>query len=125
MFTIKPDQSINLTRGDAVSIEISATTAYDGIYIFQPGDTIRLNIFEKNRCDSMVLTKDITAESESETMTIQLNSDETSIGEIIHKPVEYWYEVVLNPMTAPQTIIGYDASGPKVFRLYPEGDDTK
>lgn len=124
MFTINSDRSINLTRGDTVSINIGATTAEDEIYMFQPGDVVRFKVFEKNRCDSVVLVKDTIAESEAETILIQLNSDETKIGGIIHHPVEYWYEVELNPNTAPQTIIGYDASGPKVFRLYPEGDDT-
>lgn len=37
--------------------------------------------------------------------------------------MDYWYEVELNPETEAQTIIGYDEDGPKIFRLYPEGDD--
>jgi hypothetical protein len=124
MFTINADQSINLTRGDTVSIDISATTSDNGIYVFVPGDVIRFKVFERSRCDSVVLVKDVVANEEAESVTVQLNSDDTRIGSIIHKPTEYWYEVELNPATAPQTIIGYDAKGPKVFRLYPEGDDN-
>lgn len=124
MLTINTDRSINLTRGDAVSFEIGATMGDGEIYMFQPGDVVRFKVFEKNRCDAIVLLKDTVASEEAEMVLIQLNSDETKIGGLIHKPVDYWYEVELNPNTTPQTIIGYDANGPKVFRLYPEGDDT-
>ena len=52
---------------------------------------------------------------------LSLDSTETTIGDIINKPVEYWYEIQLNPDTEPQTIIGYDENGAKIFKLYPEG----
>ena len=55
-------------------------------------------------------------------VTISLSSTDTRIGEIINKPVDYWYEIELNPDTTPQTIIGYDADGPKILKLFPEGD---
>lgn len=43
---------------------------------------------------------------------------------MVNKPTDFWYEVELNPDTAPQTIIGYDKeTGAKIFRLYPEGGD--
>ena len=47
-----------------------------------------------------------------------------AIGEVINKPTNYWYEIELNPNTQPQTIIGYDEDGEKLFVLYPEGSDT-
>ena len=125
MFIINKDQSINLTRGDAVSIDINATTSELEEYIFQPGDIVRFKVFEKNHCDRVVFSKEVEVSEETETVAIQLTGEDTRIGPVIHKPTEYWYEVELNPTTVPQTIIGYDASGPKVFRLYPEGDDTK
>ena len=52
---------------------------------------------------------------------ISLNKEDTTIGDIINTPIDYWYEVQLNPETNPQTIIGYDENGAKIFRLYPEG----
>lgn len=125
MFTISKDQSINLTRGDAVAIDISASLSEYEEYIFQPGDVVRFRVFEKNRCNQIVLSKEVEVSEETDVVDIQLTGEDTRIGPVIHKPTEYWYEVELNPDTAPQTIIGYDASGPKVFRLYPEGDDTK
>ena len=58
-------------------------------------------------------------------MEVMLTSKETKFGELIHKPKDYWYEVELNPMTTPQTVIGYDEDGAKVFRLFPEGKDVE
>jgi hypothetical protein len=40
---------------------------------------------------------------------------------MLNKPIEYWYEIQLNYY---QTIVGYDESGPKLFMLYPEGEDS-
>ena len=56
---------------------------------------------------------------------IFLHGAETKFGEVINKPVDYWYEVELNPETKPQTIIGYDEDGAKVFKLFPEGRDVE
>ncbi len=44
--------------------------------------------------------------------------------EIINKPKKYCYEVILNPDTNEQTIIGYDTNGEKEFWLYPEGKES-
>ena len=56
-------------------------------------------------------------------MEIALEGYETKFGEVINKPKQYWYEVELNPETSPQTIIGYDEEGAKLFTIYPEGSD--
>jgi hypothetical protein len=50
-----------------------------------------------------------------------LSKEDTKIGKKVNKPVDYWYEVELNPDTYPQTIVGYDEDGAKIFKLYPEG----
>lgn len=124
MFVVNADQSIYLTRGDTVIIKVSAMKSEDEGYMFQNGDVVRFKVFEKNHCDSVLLAKDVEVEDETATVDIQLSSDDTKIGDLIHKPKDYWYEVELNPETTPQTIIGYDVNGPKVFRLFPEGDDN-
>ena len=124
MFTINDDLSIHLTRGDVISIEIRATTSENEDYMFQAGDVVRFKVFEKNRCDNVVLEKDVSVVSETTTVDINLTTENTRIGDLINKPKDYWYEVEVNPETTPQTIIGYDANGPKIFRLYPEGDDS-
>ena len=124
MLLITDDKTINLTRGDIASIEISANQSDTLMYTFKTGDVIRFTVVEKNKCENVVLQKDFFVESESSTVDVFLSSMDTKIGEFINKPKDYWYEVVLNPDTAPQTIIGYDLNGPKIFRLFPEGDDV-
>lgn len=123
MFNIDADMCIHLTRGDIAVIEIAATTAQSEGYTFKTGDVVRLKVFEKKRCDLVVLEKDAVIGEDISVVDIALSSEDTRFGDLIHKPKDYWYEVEVNPDTYPQTIIGYDESGPKIFRLYPEGDD--
>ena len=65
----------------------------------------------------------MTISDDTATVDITLERVDTKIGEIINKPVDYWYEIELNPDTTPQTLIGYDDDGPKIFRLFPEGGE--
>jgi hypothetical protein len=116
--------SIYLTRGDAVSITLNAQDNGES-YTFRAGDLVRFKVFEKKACHCVVLQKDVRVENNVEAVTIALTAEDTKIGEEISKPTDYWYEVELNPEIQPQTIIGYDEDGAKVFRLYPEGGDRK
>lgn len=121
MFVINNDKSIYITRGDIAVLEITANVSEDELYIFKPGDIVRFKVVEKKQCNNVVLTKDLTVTDETTSVSILLEYNDTKLGENISKPVDYWYEVELNPDTTPQTIIGYDADGPKIFRLFPEG----
>lgn len=121
MFTIESDKTINVTRGDIAFIEVSADANGEN-YKFQPGDVIKINVFAKKDCKNVVLEETVTVAAETGTVEIFLSGEKTKIGETINKPKDYWYEIVLNPTTNPQTIIGYDDEGPKIFRLYPEGE---
>ena len=124
MFVINEDKSIYITRGDVAFFSLSVKTETGEAYKFQPGDVVRMKVFEKKACDNVVLTKDFGIEEETEEIEILLEEKDTKIGKVISKPVDYWYEVELNPYTDPQTIIGYDEDGAKIFRLYPEGNDN-
>jgi len=121
MFKVKEDLSIHITRGDIGLLEITAKNEDGSDYTFKVDDVIRLGIFEKKKFDSIKKQKDITVQEETTTVKISLNKEDTTIGDIINTPIDYWYEVQLNPETNPQTIIGYDENGAKIFRLYPEG----
>lgn len=125
MFVILENKTICLTRGDIADIVVSATLQDGTLYTFQPGDVVRFSVFKRGDCGSVVIRKDVVAESETETVTISLTSADTCIGNIINMPVDYWYEIEVNPDTAPQTIVCYDENGAKIFRLYPEGGDLK
>jgi hypothetical protein len=123
MFVINDDKSIFLTRGDIANIEVTARESDEKAYTFKTGDVVRIKVFEKKGCECVVLKKDAVAETETEAITIFLDKEDTKIGDVISKPKDYWYEIELNPDTLPQTIIGYDEDGAKVFRLFPEGRD--
>lgn len=122
MFKIENKQ-IHLTRGDIACISVSAKNEDGTDYKFQIGDVVRFTVYKKKDCNCVELSKDVTVEVESLEVEILLTSDETKIDGIINKPIEYWYEVVLNPDTNPQTIIGYDLDGAKLFTLYPEASE--
>ena len=122
MFTFNDDLSIYATRGDIVFFTVSAQE--DGEpYKFQAGDVVRIKVYGKKDAESVVLQKDFPVTEETESVEIFLSEEDTKIGEVISKPKDYWYEVELNPGENPQTIIGYDEDGAKVFKLFPEGDD--
>lgn len=114
---------IHLTRGDTAIIEIKAKNNDGEDYVFQVGDVVRLNVFKCKDCGCVVLTKDVEVSKQGTSVDISLTSEDTTIEELINKPKKYWYEVVLNPDTNEQTIIGYDPDGEKEFWLYPEAKE--
>lgn len=120
MFVITDDMTINITRGDAAFFSVSAS-ADGGEFEFKQGDVVRLKVFVKKNCADVVLQKDVEVTEPTKAVAIVLEKEDTTIGNVISKPVDYWYEVELNPETYPQTIVGYDENGAKLFRLYPEG----
>ncbi len=122
MFQINDDLSIYATRGDTVFFTVSADT--DGVdYIFKPDEVLRMKIFGKKNAENVVMQKDFVVIADTDKVDILLTEDDTKFGDIISKPTDYWYEIELNPFTNPQTIIGYDEDGAKVFKLFPEGKD--
>ena len=122
MFTINDDLSIYVTRGDRLFFAVTAQDEGKP-YKFQPGDVVRIKVFGKKDAENVVLQKDFPVMSVTENVEIYLTEQDTKIGGVISKPTDYWYEVELNPYDDPQTIIGYDEDGAKVFRLLPEGRD--
>lgn len=122
MFEIDDDMTIYITRGDVAFFSVTAEDNGER-YKFQPGDVVRIKVTQKKNCENVAFQKDFPVLEETETVEILLTEEETKIGDVISKPVDYWYEVELNPYTNPQTIIGYDDDGPKIFKLFPEGRD--
>lgn len=124
MFILNEDRSIYATRGDIVFFDVSAEDELTGInHKFLAGDVLRIKVYGKKDAEAVVLQKDFPVTEVTEKVTIFLTEEDTKMGEVISKPKDYWYEVELNPFDNPQTIIGYDEDGPKVFKLFPEGDD--
>lgn len=123
MFKIDTDKTIHITRGDIGAISLGATNADGSEFTFKVDDVVRFKVFKSKDCQCVELEKDVIVGEEGTNVLISLQSEDTKIGEVINKPTDYWYEVEVNPETAPQTIIGYDEEGAKIFRLYPEGSD--
>ena len=123
MFKVLNDKTICVTRGDIANIVVAAKLQNGESYTFKPGDVVRFAVFKKKECSCVMIQSDVVVESDATSVTIGLTSEDTRLDELISKPVDYWYEIVLNPDTAPQTIIGFDEAGEKIFRLYPEGGD--
>lgn len=124
MFVVNDDLSIYATRGDIVCLNVSAVDDRSGEpYEFQPGDIVRMKVFVKKDAESVVLQKDFPVVAKTNTVGVFLTEQDTKIGDVISKPTDYWYEIELNPYTNPQTIVGYDEDGAKIFKLFPEGKD--
>ena len=124
MYKINDDLSIYVTRGDIVILSVKAMFG-DRPYTFTKGDLVRIKVYKKKNATDVVLEKDFPVTEETQAVQIYLSKEDTKIGEVINKPVDYWYEVELNPLSEPQTIIGYDEDGAKVFKLFPEGADKE
>src|SRR5574344_767540 len=120
MLKIDSEKKIHITRGDSGTITITAKDNDGTDHTFEVNDVIRLKVVDKNDMSTIVLTKDTTVATQGTSVDIELQSTDTRIGELINKPVTYWYEVELNPDGNSNTIIGYDDDGPKEFILYPE-----
>lgn len=124
MFVVNDDKSIFATRGDVVFFSVSADD--NGTpFVFKAGDVVRIKVFGKKDAETVVLQKDFGVSDDATSVEIFLSGKDTKIGETISKPKDYWYEVEVNPDDHPQTIIGYDEDGAKLFRLFPEGEDIE
>lgn len=120
------DKNIQITRGDMLPITVSATNGISGEnYEFLQGEVIRFKVTQANKVEKVVLQKDFTVAENTTEELIIMTSQEMKIGELKSKPVDYWYEIELNPDTdKTMTIVGYTKEeGPAILTLLPEGGD--
>ena len=112
--------TIKLNRGDILSFVLTIENESETPYTFQSGDKVTFSVYNKKKMnDKAVLLKEVNATPNTTSLTISCTSEETKIGELTNKPVEYWYEIELND---EYTVIGYDENGAKKLILYPEGN---
>jgi len=115
--------AILLTRGDRCTISLKVKPKENENYILNPDDIVSFAIYNKKELDKEpLLLKETTILEATNNVDICLTSDDTRIGELANKPIDYWYEIQLN---YEQTLIGYDDAGPKILTLYPEGSDLR
>lgn len=122
MFIINQEElSISATRGDVVFFRVQANDG-EAQHTFEAGDIVRVSVYGKKDPETVYLQKDFPVFEQAQTVEVYLSGEDTKFGELISKPTDYWYEIVVNPDTSPKTIIGYDDNGAKVFRLFPESE---
>lgn len=116
-------KTISVNRGDqGQSFDFSIPLDDGSFYTFQVGDVIMFGVYNRNKLnEDAVLLKEYTIDEAKTKVTLNFDKDDFVIGDLINKPVTYWYEIQLNN----NTIIGYDENGAKEFILYPEGSDIK
>lgn len=127
MIKVYPDtKTIQINRGDdGLGFDFKIPINDTDFYTFQTTDTIKFGVYEAKGLDKpAVLLKEIVPAEESQTLHITFTKEEMTIGQLINKPVDYWYEIQLND----KTVIGYEKingkDDPKIFTLLPEGSDT-
>lgn len=125
----KKTKKITVNRGDKLEFTYKIPIAKDEegntiFYTILPEDEITFGVYEENGFDKpAVILEKFQVNEPSESIDIVVEKEKTKIGELINEPVDYWYEIVLNDET---TTIGYtDEEGPKIFKLMPEGSNTK
>lgn len=109
-------KTIRISMGDSGTIKLTIPLSDTENYEFQVGDKVQFRVFEKKNYNNVFLDKEINIEEITSVIDICLTEKDTSIGEIINKPVTYWYEISLNET---QTVVGYDDEGPAELILYP------
>lgn len=111
--------TIKVNRGDILTLNLSLKLNDGTPYTFQQNDKVVFSIYEAGKLSKEALIlKEITVQSETQSLIISLTTEETKIGGLVDYPKEYWYEIELNDQ---YTVIGYDDNGAKLFMLYPEG----
>ena len=124
MFKVNEDLSICATRGDFVSLTVTAENNGEA-YTFQPDDIVGIRITAKKNANRELLDKFVVVLEETTSVDLFLDDEDTRFDAVISKPTDYWYEVYLKTTLGTQTVIGYDEDGAKIFRLYPEGADLE
>lgn len=73
--------------------------------------------------DNVLLEEDFKIEEECQEFDIFVPGSKMVIGPIINQPVDYWYEIELNPdADGRETIMGFEKElGAPILTLLPEG----
>lgn len=115
--------TIKLNRGDVLNFTLTLSSSSGEPYVFQDGDKVVFSVYNKNKMsDNAVLLKEFVVSGSQQSVEINCTKKDTKLGDLINKPVEYWYEVELNN---EYTVIGYDDDGAKILMLFPEGSKVQ
>ena len=124
MFKIDKDgTTLLVTRGDKGSIKVKKRIS-EGVYEpFYKDDVVSFSLKNNFGDSEPVLRKKVTVPEKTDTVTFEFSKDDTTIGDLISSPVRYQYDIAVND---DLTILGYDdQTGPKYFKLFPEGSNDQ
>ena len=109
---ISSDKVIEINRGDRGTLKLINKTGK-----FEIGDKLKFSIIDKKEYNNLIFQKEYIVTENSNVTYITLTKKDTTIGDVISKKKEYWYEIEYN---GDLTILGFDDDGAKKFILYPE-----
>lgn len=124
MFKIDKDgKTLLVTRGDKGSVKVKKKISEGVFEPFYEGDVVSFNLKNNFGDNEPVLRKKVIAQENTDVITFNFSKDDTTIGDLISSPVIYQYDIAVNE---DMTILGYDdETGPKYFKLFPEGSNDK
>ena len=86
MAMLGTNYSIEINRGDMLAMTIKANDSNGDPYIFKVDDVVRFKIMERNKCENVILQKDVKVTEEMESVPVIISSEEMKIGNIIINP---------------------------------------
>ena len=96
MLEIIDDRNIEVTRGNVLALTVMAEN--EGTeYQFSKDDIIRFKIMEAKNVNNVILQKDFKVLDNTTEQDIEIAADEMKIGNLSSKPIDYWFEIELNP----------------------------
>lgn len=124
MFKIDNDgTTLLVTRGDKGRITIKKKISEGVFEPFYKDDVVSFTIKNNFGDNEPILRKKITIQENTDTAVFEFSKEDTTIGDLISSPVKYQYDIAIND---DLTILGYDdKTGPKYFKLFPEGSNDK
>lgn len=124
MFKIDKDgKTLLVTRGDKGSVKVKKKISEGVFEPFYEGDVVSFNLKNNFGDNEPVLRKKVIAQENTNVITFNFSKDDTTIGDLISSPVLYQYDIAVNE---DMTILGYDdETGPKYFKLFPEGSNDE
>lgn len=124
MFKIDKDgKTLLVTRGDKGSVKVKKKISEGVFEPFYENDVVSFNLKNNFGDNEPVLRKKVIVQEDTNVVTFNFSKDDTTIGDLISSPVLYQYDIAVNE---DMTILGYDdETGPKYFKLFPEGSNDE
>lgn len=118
------EKKINITYGDVGAFLVEAEDENGENYVFKIGDVVRLKVYRPYKPSEVMIQKDVVVTEEGNTqVNISLDKEDTEFEKLLKIQKDFWYEIILNHHDNPNTIIGFDKEGPKIFTIYPKGGE--